>query len=158
MRKTGVLLSLVLILAGISLVNRQVPLAQGAGVQDVNAPSHPVQFGVTVSLVSKGGTNAKVAYTVPAGKRLVIEFVSVIYHSKSSGDFAHAAFSSGGPSFVVPTVSEQGRGSVDFDYVGSELVRVYASARQSVTAQVQHSLLVDPGSVTFAFSGYLLKA
>jgi hypothetical protein len=153
------LLASIVLLVGISGIRHQVTVGYAAASHDLAAPNHPVQFGATVKLKSANGTNSKTAYTVPNGKRLVIEFVSAIYHQKTSDEYAHAAFSTGGPSFFLPTLNETGRESGDdFDYVGGEQVRVYANSRQRVTAQVEHSVLIDPGSVTFAFSGYLVKA
>jgi hypothetical protein len=104
-------------------------------------------------------TDTKNVYTVPAKKRLVIEYVSVDHSQQGSDEYAQPGFNVGsGPTFFIPTFNETGRGQgYDFHYVGSEQVKVYANAGQTVTADVQHELLFQtPVTVSFAFSGYLV--
>jgi hypothetical protein len=124
------------------------------------APTEPVQFGTTVAAKSSAGEESQTAYTVPTGKRLVIEFVSASYEQQASDEFAHTSFSIGnGPKFYVPLSNITGRGSnYDFLNTGAEDVHVYAKAGDTVMARVEHQTLIEPGSATFSFSGYLVNS
>jgi hypothetical protein len=152
-------------------MDRVAASAVEAGIQKVTvsggsvsalpaAPGQPVQFGGTVPLTKLAVTDTKAVYTVPAGKRLVIEFVSVDFTQQFSDDFAQLGFDTGGVTFYIPVSNETGRGQgYDFDFVGGEQVKVYANAGQTVTADVRHgSLVAPPAGASFAFSGYLVDA
>lgn len=157
----------------LSLTGLSQTLASGvqAGVQKVMvtntvleapaAPTDPVQFGATVKIPSsQKGDRTQVAYTVPAGKRLVIEFVAVQFFQQASDEYSRAGFSTGGPTFPVPLFHEPGVGqNFDFNYVGSERVKVYANPGTTVTVHAMHdTLLSGPDYMTFSFSGYLVNA
>ncbi len=119
----------------------------------------PVQFAANIAVPSGvTGDQTVTAYTVPAGKRLVLTFVSAHLHQQTSDEFTRAGFSIGsGPIFFIPLQHELGRGTgYDFDWVGSETVQVYVEAGNTVVAHAPHSLLTDAGTpVDFAFAGYL---
>lgn len=137
--------------------------ASGNTVQDVpSSPLQPVQFGARIDFkTSATGEETTTAYTVPSGKRLVIEFVSAHYSQQTSDAFAQAGFSVGsGPSFFIPLTNEVGRGAgFDFEYVGSEMTRVYADAGQQIVIHAPHSAITaTPASVALSFSGYLVNA
>jgi len=119
----------------------------------VAAPSQPVQFGGNVDLSGSGVEHTTTAYTVPAGKRLVIEFVSVTLGHADVGELV--AFSTGsGPKFVVPLTAMPGCLANCAFFSGSEQTRVYASAGENVTMHA----FGFPRVVQFAFSGYLVNA
>lgn len=126
------------------------------------APGQPVQFGATVAVpTGSTGVEKANAYTVPAGKILVIEFVSVHYAQQDSSQFVQAAFSTGsGPRFFVGLQNQAatGRGGYDFDEVGSEQTRVYAKAGEAVTVYAPHDIQFTATTVDFAFSGFLVNA
>jgi hypothetical protein len=120
---------------------------------DMGAPSQPVQFGGKVSLNGTGGDNMAVVYTVPAGKRLVIEFVSAAFPAPGTDEVV--AFStSNGPLYFLPLGHEPDCVANCPFWLGSEQTRVYANAGEQVTA---HALGL-PVSGTFSFSGYLVNA
>jgi len=124
------------------------------------APTDPVQFAAAVAAKGPAGEETQSAYTVPSGKQLVIEFVSASYEQQSSDEFAHTSFSIGsGPKYFIPLSNITGRGEgYDFLNTGAQEVRVYAKAGDVVTARVQHQTLLEPGSATFSFSGYLVNS
>jgi len=119
----------------------------------------PVQFAANIAVPGGVvGDQTVTAYTVPAGKRLVLTLVSAHLGQKTSDEFTQAGFSIGnGPIFFIPLQHELGRGAgYDFDWVGSETVQVYAEAGNTVVAHAPHRLLAEDGTpVGFAFAGYL---
>jgi hypothetical protein len=120
----------------------------------VGAPSEPVQFGGTkINLNSGGVDNTAVVYTVPAGKRLVIEFVSVEF-SNPGTDELFAVSTGSGPPFFIPLTHEPNCVANCALWVASEQTRVYANAGEAVTAHAFGS----PVTGTFSFSGYLVNA
>jgi hypothetical protein len=128
------------------------------------APGQPVTFSGTVSYLTGaplGTDKTVVAYTVPAGRVLVITFVSAVLNQQASDEFADAAFSiDTGPLFYIPLQDENGRGTgFDFQHVGSEDTSIYAGAGRTIVlhAPTEGGLLETPVSVEASFSGYLVN-
>lgn len=135
-----------------------------AGNMVETAPSKPIQFQATVNV----GYDAKhtpvtsTAYTVPAGERLVIEYVAVDFVEAYQNDetilasFRTGAASSPGPRFFIPLTYE---GTTDsFHLVGAQQTRVYANPGDVVTAEAAPLDVIQNTSATFSFSGYLVNA
>ena len=131
-------------------------------VQDVDNPARApfqVQLG---SPIAAGANAPNVSFTVPAGRRLVIEHVSALamvpagqrvmfinVNTFSGGNlvFHHLKAQSVGVSTATP-----GEG-----HVTSEALRLYADAGTSVLVAVNRSDSVGTGFMTVSVSGYLVK-
>jgi hypothetical protein len=94
-------------------------------------------------------------YNVPAGKQLVIEFVTMVC-SLPPGQRVYMAISTDQTSFrLVNTYQGTDIWGYGPHYIASQMVRIYATAGQPIKAYVSRD--TSSGSVTCAvsFSGYI---
>jgi hypothetical protein len=123
-----------------------------------SAPVQPIQFSAAVAVdnSAKDTPVSAIAYTVPAKKRLVIEYASVDFAEKfDNTETVIASFKTGsGPQFYLP-LAYDGTSSA-FNLVGSAQVKVYANAGETVSAVATPVNVIEKSQATFSFSGYLV--
>jgi hypothetical protein len=124
------------------------------------APTQPVTFTASVAVKPGTGDDSATAYTVPAGKRLVIEFASIDYEEQFSDDFVRAGVRVGaGPLFVLPLSHVVGRGTgYDFHLIAGQDVKLYANGGDIVSIHIVHDTLLEASNANFSFSGYLVNS
>ena len=131
-------------------------------VRDVDNPAkQPFQAEAMGGFADGASTTGDIPITtVPAGKRLVIEHVSVFGTMLPGQKMVRAVmhrFSVFGHSLVISAQGSNADGSRDY-FVASQLVRLNFSHDDVIVclAERDSSLVENPGSVTFTVSGYLV--
>jgi hypothetical protein len=137
------------------------PKSDPALVRDVDNPGRdPFQIQLPVPIAA--GTNAPNAvFQVPAGKRLVIEYVSAMGNVPVGQrvQFVNVnTFSSGSLVFHYLRATEMGTSSATpgVGYIASEAVRFYADPGTQVRVAVNRNDGAGTGTFTIAVSGYLV--
>lgn len=101
-------------------------------------------------------------YTVPAGKRLVIEYVTINTDIPiNSGAFAFITTQVGSTTarFYVPTSFQSlFNGGTTAIFEGQQITRLYADAGTAVGYEVHRSTGAGPAENEISFSGYLVDA
>ncbi|HTT36356.1 MAG TPA: hypothetical protein VMH32_01655 [Burkholderiales bacterium] len=135
-----------------------VTFAQGASIRNADNPAfQPFQATGTGTISNSALVTLT---TVPANKRLVIEYVSfsasVPTDQRVMGTVS-TALASGAASFVVSVAPQGSDGFKDY-FAGSQVVRIYADPGTDVVAECDRvpPLGTGAGSCTFAISGYFV--
>jgi hypothetical protein len=145
-------------------------------VKVVNAASEPVPVSGTVNIGNLGVDPLPVrdlnnparqpvflngSYTVPAGKRLVIEYVSLAIEAPTQCQALIAAVSSSGsllhvyhPTFVG--VALPGPGITSYRYVLSQEARAYVAQNRTLTFEIVSAFGCNPDLQLIGVSGYLM--
>jgi hypothetical protein len=137
---------------GFSLVQVTNGIGNPVSVKDLNTPAQqPITF--TLSPGSGVSSDAQDSYTVPAGKRLVIEYYSAQLTQYPSGGYAYMYLDNtagGNTSYwkVIPPSST----TVPFN----QQTRMYADTGTSVIAEVTQSSGTSCGG-NLIVSGYLVN-
>ena len=123
-----------------------------------NPVSQPVAADIELPLNAGEVFKRFTLFTVPAGKRLVIEYASY-WASVGAGDlpFIQIMAAVGGPTifYAVPVSKVGAQGGGDF-FSGAQNLRVYANPGTDVTIQFDRNLSATPATGRMAFSGYLV--
>lgn len=132
-------------------------------VRSVDSGSaEPVE--ASVAFPSGRGTSviAGSLYTVPAGKRLVVEHVSAVCSVRTGTRLEYASIGTlpagnGGPAlYLIPVLT--GPSSLGGDsFVISQAVKFYVSAGEQLYVAAYETTVTD-GVGTFSFTGYLVNA
>jgi hypothetical protein len=149
-------------------VDVQVINTEAAPVQtqDVDNPAfQPFQLSQILTFpVGLLGSNAD--FTVPAGKRLVIEFVSfqLTMPSGQKPTFNFITIDNPGQAtvtFSFPMLSEFNAGiigGVNSDvFIGTSLTRLYANPGSKVTLSVRRNAVIETGLATVSLAGYYVN-
>jgi len=134
-------------------------------VEDVNNPAfQPFQKQVQLTWVI-GVTDTLVSFPVPAGKRLVIEFVSIacilpigqnpttiLFRLNDDGHFGYVEHF-----FFTPLQGNVSVGSNFNVFVCSTPTRLYCDPGSSVQVQAGRNSTVESGTVKVSISGYYVN-
>ena len=142
-----------------------VSVTNTPSVRDANNPvRQPVEAQTNCTVTNLLGTCSATIYTVPEGKRLVIEFVTMDARLPTSGEVAQLIIRTTGigPDGVyhlpltAPAVDFFGEQVISAPL--AQQVRIYADAGTSVVMKGRHNLTApaQSGSFTFSLSGYLV--
>jgi hypothetical protein len=118
-----------------------------------NPAQQPFQFTLPTLISSTGGACTETQFAVPAGQRLVIEYIDARLTFATTGVFETAVTAGGkGATYQWPISALPGSSSG----VGNQMVRLYADPGSNVTVEV------CPNSTTAAetsgaISGYLVN-
>lgn len=128
--------------------------------RDVDNPARqPFQIGLGIS-VANGNLTANGSFTVPAGKQLVIEFVSALA-AISSGQKLTLQFSTtggGAPvAFTLPAFLQGTFGGTVDDYAVAQQMRVYADPGTSVQFVLTQNNTTAGALADIGVSGYLVN-
>ena len=138
-----------------------VTLAPGASVRNADNPANqPLAATNGLTLPSGIASGSVTLTTVPAGKRLVIEYVALTANVPSGQILTLSVVttvlnSSGSTDFPLAVVSQGSDGFKNY-FAVSQLVRLYADAGTDVTATCNRSATTIAGTCTFAISGYFV--
>jgi hypothetical protein len=147
---------------GVTVTN---PVSNPVPVRDVENPARqPFQQELFLS-TPDGLLGANDQFTVPSGKRLVIEFVSFTMNwpagQLTTRAFINVCNASGNAcpvSFYVPASFQATEfGGTDF-FVASSPTRLYADPGSVVGVAVRRNVTAGTGLATVAVSGYLVDA
>jgi hypothetical protein len=159
-------LSMMLLLGTATLFTGQAHAQFSSPIHDIdNAARQPVVFQATVDFnagSNDSGAGRAVAFTVPAGKRLVIETISgqIFVPTGQQVTITVGAQVGGSEAFYfLPFDSKLANDPPNNDtYIGTFSVRIYADAGNSVFLDVHRSS--SQGDAQFGivtFSGYLVN-
>lgn len=128
---------------------------QPAAAPDPDSIREPFQKNTVITVADGACCLSAGQFSVPASKRLVIEYVSV--HERNPGDrlvdaliFTKAGTNSG--TFYAIDFDDNG----DWYFAGGSQVRMYADAGQNVQFQVSFAGSSGARNVSFQVSGYLV--
>lgn len=151
----------------VNLANNSVqvnnPATNPVLVRDVDISARqPVQVEGFVSVGIGQSSNGKVIYTVPVGKRLVVEFVSAEGDVRNTQSPRFQILTAFDDEFVIHTLTStlQGQGSPTSTHHNvSQLVRFYAQPLSNVIFNFGRSFMVDGDArAAVTLSGYLEDA
>jgi hypothetical protein len=143
--------------------NVQVVNPATAPVPTLDAPTQVLQRQITADFGSSSATILdKPIYTVPAGKKLVIESVTVSGALHQDEKLVSAFFTTTVNNFKVnysiPVQHQKITFSGQTEASALASVRLYATSGTTVTVSAIRSDISGSSSVTFGFSGYLVNA
>jgi hypothetical protein len=136
--------------------------AAAVQVEDINNPAfQPFSFRATRD-INLGNVAASAAFTVPNGKRLVIEFVSFGYILPPGQTPRFTAITIHNP--VTNIISEflffmnrQSSTLTEDVFVGTSPTRLYASAGETVTLVFERAVSTASGQGRVSISGYYVN-
>jgi hypothetical protein len=159
---------------GVNVTNTpNVNVANAPNVKVTNTPTvrdadnpvrQPVEAQTSCTVTDLLGTCSATIFTVPSGKRLVIEFVTMNGHLPTSGEVAQLIIQTTGVganrAYFLPLTAP----AVDFfseQNISAPLaqqVRIYAEEGTSIVMKGRHNLPAPAmsGSFSFSLSGYLV--
>lgn len=160
----------------VAVMARPVGAAPPTKVDPVEqSPKHPLQVKLLPIFGQPGGITVGKIFTVPAGKRFVIEDIAVFARTRTEGQrfmvsvtlhTANDVFPPDAPAFAggLYAIPLADSGLVQNDgtrfHVGSRSVRLYADAGTNVHAELQRQTVVNDGEdfAHVTLSGYLVDA
>jgi hypothetical protein len=117
----------------------------------------PFQAGTLVSVPNGQLLGVAVVTTVPAGKRLVIEFVSALVFVPAAQHVVELSLQSPPGSYShYLTPVPLGRNGLNDEFVASQSLRLYANAGQRVQVAVSRTGSNGPASALVSLSGVLV--
>jgi hypothetical protein len=136
--------------------NLRVSVAnQPATAPDPDSVRVPFQKSTLLTVADGASTLAAGQFTVPAGQRLVIEYVSV--HERNPGDRLVDAMirtKAGTNPGIFHAINFDDNG--DWYFAGADQVRMYADAGQNVSFQVAFAGTSGDRNVSIEITGYLV--
>ena len=140
----------------------EVKVTNTPAVRDADNPARqPLEAGSNCTVIDQSGGCSATVYTVPSGKRLVIEFVTMNARVPSSGSVAQLTIRTAADrTYFLPQTAP------GVDYLGeqensarlAQQVRIYVEPGMSVVMKGRHNLAAPAQSAAFDFtlSGYLV--
>jgi hypothetical protein len=139
----------------------EVKVTNTPAVRDADNPARqPVEASTGCTVTDQSGGCLAPAYTVPSGKRLVIEFVTMNARVPSSIAVSQLTILAGGRTYFLPQTPP------NVDYLGeqensarlAQQVRIYVEPGMSVVMHGRHNQILPAQSAAFDFtlSGYLV--
>ncbi len=128
-------------------------------VRDVdNAARHAFQAQVVVSLSATTARNSAAITTVPAGKRLVIEYVSVLASGPTGQRYQASIGVRQGTTAGLYFLALSPQGTFDFNdqLIAGQPTRLYSDAGTSVGVELVRSATASTAFGIFTISGYLV--
>ena len=148
-------------LSGVPTVQVGNTVANPVPVHDAAVPKRTPFQTLMYFDIQKGDTQGSKSFTVPNGKRLVIEYVSnfsFFFNVSPLLEIVTEDSAGNALPHYLPVLQQRDFGGGLFEYIAGQEVKLYSEPATTVTCFAQASP-VDPnsniGSVRFAISGYL---